>query len=199
MSQPAIFIDRDGTINVNVHHLRRSEDLQLIPGAGEAIARLKQAGYPVVIITNQSAIARGYITEPDLADIHRELDRHLAAFGAQVDGVHYCPHHPEYGDKTICDCRKPAPGLLLQAAAERGIAMEINANYMRLDLRDTHARAAIDAGVKVSINTDAHGPADLDQLIYGVLTARRAGATKDDVINCMTQSALAKWLRSTRP
>lgn len=121
MSQPAIFIDRDGTLNVNVHHLRRSEDLQLIPGAGEAIARLKQAGYPVVIITNQSAIARGYITEPDLADIHRELDRQLAALGAQVDGVHYCPHHPEYGDKTICDCRKPAPGLLLQAAAERNL------------------------------------------------------------------------------
>ncbi|MCZ6634922.1 MAG: D-glycero-beta-D-manno-heptose 1,7-bisphosphate 7-phosphatase [bacterium] len=121
MSQPAIFIDRDGTLNVNVHHLRRAEDLQLIPGAGEAIARLQQAGYPVVIITNQSAIARGYITETDLADIHRELDRQLAAIGTQVDGVYYCPHHPEYGDKTICNCRKPAPGLLLQAAAERNL------------------------------------------------------------------------------
>ena len=121
MSQPAIFIDRDGTLNVNVHHLRRAEDLQLIPGAGEAIARLQQAGYPVVIITNQSAVARGYITETDLADIHHELDRQLAAIGTQVDGVYYCPHHPEYGDKTICNCRKPAPGLLLQAAAERNL------------------------------------------------------------------------------
>jgi DNA polymerase (family 10) len=87
---------------------------------------------------------------------------------------------------------------LYKAAAERGIAMEINANHWRLDLRDTHARAAIDAGVMLSINTDAHGPADLDQLWFGILTARRAGATKGDVINCKTKGALTKWLKSTR-
>jgi DNA polymerase (family 10) len=92
----------------------------------------------------------------------------------------------------------PDMGALFKAAAQRGISMEINANHWRLDLRDTHARAAIAAGVKLSINTDAHGPADLDQLTYGVLTARRAGATKDDVINCMSKTALAKWLKSTR-
>jgi len=89
-------------------------------------------------------------------------------------------------------------GRLIKAAADRGIAMEINANSWRLDLRDTHAKAAIEAGVKLSINTDAHGPSDLDQLIYGVLTAQRAGATKSDVVNCMSKSALAKWLKSTR-
>ena len=92
----------------------------------------------------------------------------------------------------------PDMGALFKAAAQRGIAMEINANHWRLDLRDTHARAAIAAGVKLSINTDAHGPADLDQLQYGILTARRAGATKQNVVNCMTKSALAKWLKSTR-
>jgi DNA polymerase (family X) len=88
---------------------------------------------------------------------------------------------------------------LVKAAAERGIAIEINANYHRLDLRDTHARAALDAGVKLSINTDAHGPADLDQLLFGILTARRAGATRDDVINCLSQSSLMRWIKSTRP
>lgn len=93
----------------------------------------------------------------------------------------------------------PDMGALFKAAAQRGVAMEINANHWRLDLRDTHARAAIAAGVKLSINTDAHGPADLDQLAYGVLTARRAGATKNDVINCMTRTELAQWLKSTRP
>ncbi|MEE9213055.1 MAG: DNA polymerase/3'-5' exonuclease PolX, partial [Phycisphaeraceae bacterium] len=87
---------------------------------------------------------------------------------------------------------------VIAAAAERGIALEINANSWRLDLRDSHARAAIEAGVKLSINTDAHGPGDLDQLIYGVLTARRAGATKKDVINCMSRVALTKWMDSTR-
>ncbi|MFW5681982.1 MAG: hypothetical protein ACOC1G_03165, partial [Phycisphaeraceae bacterium] len=80
-----------------------------------------------------------------------------------------------------------------------GIAFEINANSYRLDLRDDHARLAIEHGVALSINTDAHGPADLDQLIYGVLTARRAGAEKKHVINCWTQKQLADWIASTRP
>ena len=88
---------------------------------------------------------------------------------------------------------------LIAAAAQRGIALELNANTMRLDLRDTHARMAIEAGVMLSINTDAHGPDHLDQLVYGVLTARRAGATKAGVINCLSKAALAKWLRGTRP
>lgn len=92
----------------------------------------------------------------------------------------------------------PDMDALIAAAAERGIAMEINANHYRLDLRDTHARAAIEAGVKLAINTDAHGPADLDELRYGVLTARRAGATKNNVVNCMNKTALKKWIASTR-
>ena len=87
---------------------------------------------------------------------------------------------------------------LVKAAADRGIALEINANHWRLDLRDTHARLALEYGVKLAINTDAHGEGDLSQLPYGVLTARRAGATKNDVINCMTAAGLQKWLKSTR-
>ena len=87
---------------------------------------------------------------------------------------------------------------LIAAAAERGIAMEINANAARLDLRDTHARSALEAGVKLSINTDAHSQGHLDQLIYGVLTARRAGARKQDVINCLSQAKMTRWLASTR-
>ncbi len=87
---------------------------------------------------------------------------------------------------------------LVEAAAERGIALEINANHWRLDLRDTHARVALEKGVKLSINTDAHGPADLDQLIYGILTARRAGATKQDVVNTFNKAQFTKWLNSTR-
>jgi DNA polymerase (family 10) len=87
---------------------------------------------------------------------------------------------------------------LIKAAAERGIALEINANSWRLDLRDTHARMAIEAGVKLAINTDAHGPSDLDQLLYGVLTAQRAGATKENVVNCMSKAALGKWVKGTR-
>lgn len=92
----------------------------------------------------------------------------------------------------------PDMGKLIAAAKERGIAMEINANHWRLDLRDSHARMAIDAGVKLAIDTDAHGPGDMDELKYGILTARRAGATVGDVINCMTHDDLMSWLKSTR-
>ena len=87
---------------------------------------------------------------------------------------------------------------LIGAAAQRGIALEINANNWRLDLRDIHARAATAAGVKLSINTDAHGPCDLDELRYGILTARRAAVTAKDVINCMSRPVLAKWIKATR-
>lgn len=89
-------------------------------------------------------------------------------------------------------------GRVCEAARQRGIALEINANSWRLDLRDAHARAAIEADVKLSINTDAHGPADLDQLPFGLLTARRAGATRGDVVNTFTMPALNKWLKATR-
>ncbi len=92
----------------------------------------------------------------------------------------------------------PDMGLIIKAAAQRGIAMEINSNHHRLDLRDSHARLALEAGVKLAINTDAHGPSDLDELRYGILTARRAGASKDDVVNCLSASDLEKWIKSTR-
>jgi len=92
----------------------------------------------------------------------------------------------------------PDMGKLFEAGAKRGIAFEINANHYRLDLRDTHAKAALKAGCKLSINTDAHGPADLDQLRYGILTARRAGATRDDVINCLSKTKLTEWIKTSR-
>jgi len=87
---------------------------------------------------------------------------------------------------------------LVDAAKANGKALEVNANSWRLDLRDSHARLAVEAGVKLSINTDAHGEGDLRHLQYGVLTARRAGATKDDVVNTMSKAALRKWIESTR-
>lgn len=121
MSRPAIFIDRDGTINVNVHHLHRVEDLTLIPGAGKAIAQLNRANYAVIIITNQSAIARGLLTEKGLSDIHTALKRILVTENATIDGIYHCPHHPEYGDKVICKCRKPKPGMLQQAARDHDL------------------------------------------------------------------------------
>ncbi|MBI1368078.1 MAG: DNA polymerase/3'-5' exonuclease PolX [Planctomycetes bacterium] len=92
----------------------------------------------------------------------------------------------------------PDMAKLIKAAADTGTALEINAHHYRLDLRDVHARAAIEAGVKLAIDCDAHGPADLDELRYGILTAQRAWVTADDVVNCMTAAALKKWLTAKR-
>ncbi len=119
--QPAAFIDRDGTINVDSGYLNRPEHLRLIPRAGQAIARLNRAGYPVIVITNQSAIARGLLTESGLSEIHAALARQLSAFNASLQAIYHCPHHPDYGDHTSCDCRKPEPGMILRAAREQNI------------------------------------------------------------------------------
>ena len=103
----AVFLDRDGTIARDVPYCSRPEDLELLPGVGEAIRLLNEHGFMVVIITNQSGIARGYFTEEMLERIHQKLKNDLAKSGAHVDAIYYCPHHPGEG----CDCRKPKPAL----------------------------------------------------------------------------------------
>lgn len=109
----AVFLDRDGTLNVECSFITRREDVQLLPGVPEALLLLRAAGFACVVVTNQSAVGRGLMTEADLHDIHAELTRQLADAGATLDGVYACTAGPiEHPD------RKPAPGLLLRAAAE---------------------------------------------------------------------------------
>ncbi|MDH4113580.1 MAG: HAD family hydrolase [Actinomycetota bacterium] len=109
-----VLLDRDGTINEEVGHLARSDDLRLIPGSAEAIRRLRTAGLGIVVVTNQADVGRGLLAPEDLESIHARLLDMLAAEEAEVDAVLHCPHAPEDG----CDCRKPAPGMA-RAAAER--------------------------------------------------------------------------------
>lgn len=116
----AILLDRDGTINVKApqgEYVQRPEQVRLLPGVARAIARLNAAGVPVAVVTNQRGVALGRMTLADLEAVHRRLDALLAAEGARVDAYFACPHG--LGE---CDCRKPAPGLLLRAAAEMGLA-----------------------------------------------------------------------------
>lgn len=115
----AVFLDRDGTIIYDRDYPADPEAVRLLPGAGEAVARLNRAGVKVFIVTNQSGIARGYFTESEFRAVQRRVEEVLAAAGARVDGVYYCPHGPD--DATQCDCRKPRPGLFLRAAAEHGL------------------------------------------------------------------------------
>ena len=111
----AVFLDRDGVVIEEVDYLRRPGQLRLIPGSARAIADLRQAGFKVVVVTNQSGVARNYLTLATLRLIHRLLSRRLRAAGAKLDGLYFCPHLPARPGTRGCACRKPALGLLRQA------------------------------------------------------------------------------------
>lgn len=120
----AVFLDRDGTINVDRHYLYRPEDFVCLPGAVEALRILIAKGYRLIIITNQSGIARGYYTEADFHRLNKWMLPMLAARGVIIDGIYYCPHLPEGAVKAYsvdCSCRKPATGLYYKAAKEHSI------------------------------------------------------------------------------
>src|SRR5262249_58639565 len=116
--RPAIFLDRDGTLIVENGYLRTANELQLLPGVAPALRSLRQAGYRLVVLTNQPVIARGEASEADVAATHRRLEWELGKEGAYLDGIYLCPHHPDRGFpgerselKIPCQCRKPATGL----------------------------------------------------------------------------------------
>lgn len=127
----AVFLDRDGTICEEVGYLNSVQQMRLIPRSAAAIRRLNEQGFKVVVITNQSGVARGIIQEQDLADIHEEMLRQLKKEGAFLDGIYYCPHHPIEGNPPYlqqCTCRKPATGLLEKAALD--LNLDFSLSYM---------------------------------------------------------------------
>lgn len=153
--QKAIFLDRDGTINKYVGFLRNIDDFELIEGVAEAIKQINQSGYLAIVVTNQPVIARGEVTWEELNEIHKKMATLLGREGAYVDGIYICPHHPDKGFegerpeyKIDCECRKPKPGLLLQAAKDFNI--DLSESYM---IGDSHrdVEAGENAGVKKSI------------------------------------------------
>lgn len=129
--QKAVFLDRDGTINKYVGFLTDIDDFELIDGVAEAIKKINSLGYLVIVITNQPVIARGELSVEELGEIHNKMETLLGQKGAYIDGIFYCPHHPDKGYegeikefKINCDCRKPKPGMLLQAKADFNIDLE---------------------------------------------------------------------------
>jgi len=122
----ALFLDRDGVIIEETGYLHEPDQARLIPRAAEGIARANAAGIPVVVVTNQAGVARGYYGEADVRAVHARIDELLAPHGARIDRYYYCPHHPTAGQgvyRVDCSCRKPQPGMLLQAAAELGLEL----------------------------------------------------------------------------
>lgn len=117
--QVAVFLDRDGTIIRDTAYIRDPDDVELLPGAAAAIAKLNARPIPVIVVTNQSGIARGLLTEQDYERVRMRLDKLLEAEGAHIDATYHCPHHPDFTGP--CDCRKPGVKLYLRAAEEHGI------------------------------------------------------------------------------
>jgi len=144
--QRAIFLDRDGTLNVEVDAVLTPKDLRLIEGAGEAVHRINRAGYRAIVVTNQAVIARGDCSESDVRQVHEELSRLLERDNGCLDAVYYCPHHPDYTGP--CCCRKPAPGMILRAQAD--FDLDLRESWMIGDsakdirlARNVGARAAL--------------------------------------------------------
>jgi D-glycero-D-manno-heptose 1,7-bisphosphate phosphatase len=121
---PAVFLDRDGTITPEAGYVIDPDKLELLPGAADAIKRLGAAGFKVIVITNQSAVARGMMNISTLEKLNGRFRSLLEGQGAPIDGLYYCPHHPTEGDGEYtrpCDCRKPATGMFIKAAGEQSI------------------------------------------------------------------------------
>lgn len=117
----AVFLDRDGVLNVDHHYVYEPERFEWISGAKDAIKWLNEQGFLVIVVTNQSGVARGYFPETAVYELHRWIDKQLAVEGAHVDAYYHCPHHPEgkvAEYSVVCDCRKPAPGMILKALKE---------------------------------------------------------------------------------
>ena len=162
----AVFLDRDGTIIEDVGYLRDLAQIDVLPWSAAAIRQLRDAGFAIVVITNQSGVGRGYFDEAHVQATHLALAATLSAAGAAIDGFYYCPHYPTAVDPRYaiaCDCRKPASGLLLRAAAELDI--DLSRSWMVGDWwHDVQAGAG--AGTRTILirtgRSEAHRPAPPD-------------------------------------
>ncbi|HJT50594.1 MAG TPA: HAD family hydrolase [Nitrosospira sp.] len=187
----AVFIDKDGTLIRDVPYNVDPRHVSLTKGAGAALCRMKNEGYQLVVISNQSGIARGLFEEKDLLAVNRQIQRLLAPYGVEVDAFYYCPHGP--GDE--CSCRKPKPGMILQAADERAIATRIS--WMIGDiLNDIEAgnRAGcrtihLDNGnetewIKGSYREPSYSVRDLTEAADIICHYANTGATQPEVAHC---------------
>jgi len=181
--RPAVFLDRDGTVIEHVHYLSDPAMVRPLPGAAEALRRLRRAGFARVLVTNQSAIARGMLDLERLDAIHAELERQLAEQGASLDRIDYCPLAPEGDDRTVVECpdRKPGPGMLLRAAAEMGL--DLGASWMVGDLI-SDVLAGLNAGCRsILVQSGQATPAEIAAAAARSPIAADLAAAVDLILN----------------
>ena len=153
----AVFLDRDGTIIEDAGYINSPDQIKFIPGSIEAIKKLNQAGYKVVIISNQAGVARGLLTEDMLQTIDKVIHRQILNGGGHIDASYYCPHHPEHGVypyKQVCECRKPHPGLIKRAVREKNI--ELTGSFMVGD-KSSDVETGRNVGIKTVFVRTGHG------------------------------------------
>jgi len=157
-ARPAAFLDRDGVLNIDHGYVHRLADMDIVAGAGEAVRLLNEAGYLVIVVTNQSGVARGLYGEKDVERFNGELAKRLGVHGARIDAFYHCPHHPEGSVaryRIDCDCRKPKPGMLTQAA--RDFAIDRSRSFLIGDRPgDSEAAAAFGiTGISFDVKTQS--------------------------------------------
>ncbi len=179
MRRAAVFLDRDGTLNHDPGYLGAAEEFRFLPGAVPAVKRLKDAGYLVFVVSNQSGIARGFFDEKMLRRIHDRMEEELRRGGAVLDGIYYCPHHPD----ARCPCRKPKPRMVLEAARKYGV--DLRRSYFVGD-RASDIETGRNAGCRTVLVMTGAGAESLKELRGG----RRADHVAADL------PAAAEWILS---
>ncbi len=144
--QKALFLDRDGVINIDHDYVHKKEDFEFVEGIFEVVRQFHEAGYLVIVVTNQSGIARGYYSEEDFLHVSEWMSEQFKKHGAMITKVYYCPHHPEITGS--CRCRKPSPGMLLDAKKEYDIDMK---HSVMIGDKERDIEAAIGAGIENTI------------------------------------------------
>jgi D,D-heptose 1,7-bisphosphate phosphatase len=168
--RPAVFLDRDGTLNHDTGYVYRIADFQWLPGAMNAVRALNDSGYYVFIVTNQSGVARGLYDEAAIRDLHDWMNGELRAAGARIDDFRYCPHHPEASVaayRTVCSCRKPAAGMLLDLMTAWPV---IRDGSVMIGDRDSDAEAGMAAGIASVVVQ----PGGLEKYVAQMLKQRMA-------------------------
>lgn len=158
----AVFLDRDGVITQDPpHYAHRLDQLKLIPRSAEAIRLLNENGFKVIVVSNQSGIARGYYQEKDIKIFNRGMEEELKKKGAYINAIYYCPHHPDAKIEAYridCDCRKPKPGMIKQA--EKDLNLDLKKSFMIGDKR-SDMEAGRRAGCKTILVLTGHGKEEL--------------------------------------
>lgn len=166
VTNKAVFLDRDGTLNVDKGYVHCIEEWEWIPGAIDAIVSFKKAGFLVVVIANQAGIARGYYTDTEVSHLHTRINEELKEHGATIDGFYHCPHHPEFSE--VCECRKPMAGMIYKA--KRDFDITLGRSWLVGD-KASDIHAGLSAGVKPILVLTGYGKDERTLLGDGIICA----------------------------